>query len=107
MFVHPTVIFRSKIIDKIGAYPTNYKAAEDYAYFFNIIKVYNAANYPESLLDYIVDPKSISSQKRKLQVKSRIRVILHNFYFGFYPIYGLIRNIALYFVPFKYIGFNK
>ena len=34
MFVHPTVIFETSILDKVGFYPTNYKAAEDYAFFF-------------------------------------------------------------------------
>lgn len=98
MFVHPTVVFRSKILDIIGFYPTQYKAAEDYAFFFNIIKKFKAENYPEFLLDYVVDDKSISSSKRKTQVKSRIRIIIKNFYFGWYPIYGLIRNTLLLFV---------
>ena len=83
MFVHPSVVFRTEVLDEIGYYPTNYKAAEDYAFFFNIIKKFKSENYPEPLLDYVIDPKSISSTKRKLQVKSRIRVVLSNFYLGF------------------------
>ena len=95
MFVHPSVVFRSSIIENVGFYPTNYKAAEDYAYFFKIIEQFEVANLPEALLDYIIDDDSISSTKRKLQVKNRIKVILNNFYFGFYPIYGLLRNVLL------------
>jgi len=98
MFVHPSVVFRANIIDAVGYYPTNFKAAEDYAYFFNIIKKFKSENLPEILLDYIVDENSISSTKRKLQVKSRIRVIVKHFYLGFYPIIGLIRSVLLYFV---------
>ena len=98
MFVHPSVVFRTSIVDSVGYYPTNFKAAEDYAYFFNIIKKYKSENLPEILLDYIVDENSISSTKRKLQVKSRIRIILKHFYLGYYPIIGLFRSIILYFV---------
>jgi hypothetical protein len=94
-FVHPTVVFRSRIIDEIGYYPENYKYAEDYAYFFKIMKKYRIENYPEVLLDYVVSTESISSTKRKEQVMSRIKIIFDNFYFGFYPIYGLIRNSFL------------
>ena len=50
-------------------------------------------------MDYIVDPKSISTTKRKLQVKNRIKIVLEHFYFGFYPIYGLIRGVLLYMFP--------
>lgn len=101
MFVHPSVVFRKSIINNVGYYPTNYKAAEDYAFFFKIVNKYKSENLPEALLDYVVDDNSISSTKRKLQVKSRIRVILYNFNFGFYPIYGLLRNIMLYFISRK------
>ena len=95
MFVHPSVVFRSCIINKIGFYPLNFKAAEDYAFFFKIAKQFNTANIEEALLDYIIDHQSISSQKRKIQVKSRIKIIWKHFYFGYYPIYGLMRNILL------------
>ncbi|KAA1244328.1 glycosyltransferase [Aquimarina sp. RZ0] len=98
MFVHPSVVFQTSIIEDIGYYPINYKAAEDYAYFFNIINEFKSENFPEPLLDYIIDENSISSKKRKRQVYSRIRVILCNFSFGFYPIYGLFRNVLLLFI---------
>ncbi|WP_417876047.1 glycosyltransferase [Winogradskyella sediminis] len=101
MFVHPSVVFRKSILKNVGYYPTNYKAAEDYAFFFRIVNNYKSENLPEALLNYVIDDKSISSTKRKLQVKSRIRVILYNFRFGFYPIYGLVRNVLLYFISRK------
>lgn len=95
MFVHPTICFKSNILKNIGYYPTAYPAAEDYAFFFKVIKKYETANYPEYLVNIEVNSYGISSVKRRMQVKSRIRVIIDNFYFGFYPIYGLIRNILL------------
>ncbi|MBW1293912.1 glycosyltransferase [Aquimarina litoralis] len=94
-FIHPSVVFESSILSEIGLYPIAYPAAEDYAFFMNIVKKYKSENYPEVLMDYIVDPNSISSLKRKRQVKSRIKVILNNYYLGWYPSYGLLRNLLL------------
>ena len=68
-------------------------------FFFNAIKHFRCENYPELLMDYIVDPNSISTTKRKLQVKNRIKIVLEHFYFGFYPIYGLIRGYILLLLP--------
>lgn len=92
-FVHPTVIFNSEIFNTVGFYPEKYaKAAQDYAYFFQVMKHFQVGNLPEALLDYVLDENSISNKKRKLQVKNRINIIWDNFYFGLYPIMGLIRN---------------
>ena len=79
-------------------YPIEYKdAAQDYAFFFKVIKHFKCANMPEVMLDYIIDKNSISTKKRKLQVKNRIKIIAKNFKFGIYPIYGLLRSLVLYF----------
>lgn len=99
MFLNPSVIFYSEILDKVGNYPLKYRrASQDYAFFFKVIKHFKAENYPEILMYYVSDPNSISTKKRRLQVFNRIRVIFDNFYFGFYPIYGLFRNIPLLFM---------
>jgi len=101
-FVHPSIVIKKEVLNIIGKYPLNYKAAEDYAYFFEIVKKLKAENLAEELLIYEVAENSISSVKRKLQVRNRIRVILKHFYFGFYPIYGLFRNIILYYTSRKF-----
>ena len=101
MFIHPTVCFRLEILESIGYYPIDCPAAEDFAFFFKILNKYETANYPEYLVNVEIDPDGISGTKRKIQVKSRIQVVLDNFYFGFYPIYGLIRNLLLLFVSQK------
>jgi glycosyltransferase involved in cell wall biosynthesis len=106
-FVHPTVVFRAEIINVIGKYPTNRKAAEDYAFFFKVISRYKAENYPEILLDYIMSKNSISNKNRKKQVYNRIRVLLDNFYFGFTPVYAIARNLMLLMIPVKILTFMK
>ncbi len=99
MFVHPSVIIRTEVFSDIGVYNIKYsKAAQDFDLFFRIVKKYETANYPEALLIYEMSLNSISSRRRKLQVKNRINIIWDNFYFGFYPIYGIIRSYFLYFL---------
>lgn len=103
MHIHPTIMFRSIILDKIGLYPTKYKAVEDYAFFFNIIKHYKVANIDKVLVKCEINDTGISSVLRNKQARNRIKVILDNFYFGFYPIYGLLRGILLYILPLKFL----
>ena len=107
VFLHPSVMFSSSVLTETKHYPLNYFAAEDYAFFFKIIKMHKSENYPEILMDYLVDKNSISSKFRKQQVKSRIKVILQNFYCGIYPIYGIIRSVILLFYSRETINFIK
>lgn len=107
MFIHPTVMFRISAIEVIGIYPTNYKAAEDYAYFFEFVKRFETAIIPESLVKIQIDDIGISATKRKVQVRSRIRIIKNNFYFGFYPVAGLLRSYLLLYTPRKVINITK
>ncbi|KAB0494587.1 glycosyltransferase [Pseudomonas vancouverensis] len=104
-FTHPTVVFRSETLKSVGFYPTDAPAAEDYAYFFNIIKKHPASNIQESLIDCIIDPNGISTKKRKTQIRSRISVIVKNFNFNGYAIYGLIRSAMLLHTPRKFTVF--
>lgn len=94
-FVHPSVVFRVDLLPVVGLYPENRKAAEDYAFFFKIMKRFKVANIDEVLLNYVISSSSISSIKRKEQIKSRLKVIIDHFYLGFYPILGLLRNALL------------
>ncbi len=99
MFIHPSVMFRANVIEEIGLYPYDFPALEDHAYFFNMVNHYKTANIPKALINYEMNPESISNLKRKTQVKSRIRLIKKYFYFGYYPIAGLIRSYILFFFP--------
>jgi hypothetical protein len=101
MFIHASVVFRKEIINSVGDYPEEYKkgGVEDYAFLFKVIKKFKAVNIPEPLIYYTINSKGLSSKQRHWQVYNRIRVIYSNFYFGFYPIYGLLRNIPLLVFP--------
>lgn len=99
MHIHPTIMFRNSILKTIGLYPVAYKAAEDYAFFFNVINSFKVANINKVLVKCEINPNGISTLLRKKQAKNRIKLILKNFYFGFYPIYGLLRSFLLYVTP--------
>lgn len=107
MFLHPCVMFRIEVIYNVGKYPTKYKAAEDYAFFFSIVNQYTTHNLQDFLVKYEINPNGISLTKRKQQVISRIKIIIKHFYLGFWPIYGLFRNSLLLFMPNKFILFIK
>jgi len=99
MFIHPTIMFSNHILKKTGFYPTNYKAAEDFAFFFKVLKYYKVANINEFLVDCELNSNGISKVQRNSQAKNRIKIILENFYFGFYPIYGILRSLLLLILP--------
>ena len=98
-FIHPSVMFDNEIIKTVGKYPLNYTSAEDYGFFFKIVQHFETRNLQELLLIYEINPNGVSLSKRDEQIRSRLRLIKDNFYFGFFPIYGLFRNIILYYVP--------
>ncbi|NND62130.1 MAG: glycosyltransferase [Flavobacteriaceae bacterium] len=100
MFLNPSVVFRTEVISEVGNYPYKYRrASQDYAFFFNVVEKYKSENLPDVLMDYVVESHSISTTKRRLQVKNRIKVVLEHFYWGYYPIAGLMRGVFLYFLP--------
>lgn len=73
-FMHPAVMFRATAAQQIGHYPTQFPAAEDYAYFWLFMETGAVANLPDVLIDYEVDPGSISRTKRSRQIRSRMQV---------------------------------
>lgn len=99
MLIHPTLFFRIEVVLKVGLYPTEYKNAEDYAFFFKLLPYFKFANIDKELVQIELNPNGISNTGRIFQLKSRIRIIKENFYFGFYPIYGLVRAYTLLIVP--------
>lgn len=98
-FVNSSVIYYTSILEEIGLFPEEYQQnGEDYAFFFNVIERFKCENLPEVLLDYEVNPNSLSSLGRKDQVTARINIIKEKFKWGFYPIYGLVRSYILLYI---------
>lgn len=101
MFVHPSVMMRCASIKKTGVYSKKYPACEDYDLFFRLLSVGKGMNMPQPWVHYEVNSQSISSTKRKKQVRNRLKIIFKYFKFyeyGIYPYYGLVRNLILLFM---------
>lgn len=106
-FVHPSVMFKTDVVNTIGYYPENYTALEDHAYFFKIVKKFKVSIVEKVLLEYEINPLGISSLKRKEQTISRIKLLLNEFEFGIYPVIGLIRAGITFIIPQKVLIFIK
>lgn len=94
-FVHPSVVFRKAVLDEVGYYPVDFKYAEDFAYFMQISLHGKVENYPEALLNYYIAENSISTLRRKEQIKSRIRIIRKYKPFNGLRVLSMIRNYML------------
>lgn len=103
MFIHPSVMFDISILNEIKGYPFHYSSAEDYAFFFEIVKKFETSNLQQFLLYYEINPKGISQTKRNEQIKNRINIIRNNFYLGFWPILGILKNYILLIIPQKWV----
>jgi hypothetical protein len=99
MFVHSSVMFRVDAINTIGFYPTNYKHAEDYAYFFKFVKRYKTANIGIPLVNYEINPQGMSLKNRNIQARNRISIILDNWDNSAFALFGLFYNILVYITP--------
>ncbi|MCW3116353.1 MAG: glycosyl transferase family 2 [Chitinophagaceae bacterium] len=102
-FIHPTVIFRFDIVEKLGFYPAEYPHAEDYALFWEIMNVAPTAILPSYLVVCELNGDGISSANRIKQLHSRL-VIVRNFghTFGLKTL-GILKIKILMKIPYSFI----
>jgi len=103
VLIHPAVAFRTSVVSKVGFYPTNFPACEDYAWFMSICENGKVANIPEFLLEYVLSPGSISHRKRTAQTISKFRIVCKHFRFRTYCIYGLFKFGLLIILPYSLV----
>jgi hypothetical protein len=106
-FVHSSAMYRLDSIIKVGFYSLNYPALEDHAYFFKIIKVFKTFNVQNVLMECEISKNGVSIRRRKEQTRSRIKLILDEYKFGFYPTLGLFRAILTHILPQKLLILMK
>jgi glycosyltransferase involved in cell wall biosynthesis len=75
LFIHPTVMWRCEAMKQVARYPDNYPDAEDYGFFYQLLKQGECAIIPEYLVTCEINHKGISLSSRKKQLKSRIKVV--------------------------------
>ena len=106
-FVHPAVMYKVDTVLANGGYPTNYKAAEDYALFFKFVLVGKAANIPEPIILYEISSNSISSRNRRVQIWSRLRVLSTYAVSRRLLVFGVLRGLIAFLVPREAVAFIR
>lgn len=101
--LHPTVMFRSSVLQPSISYPNKYPYADDYALFYSLLKNTQAANLEEVLTKVVQSQGSISLQNRKKQLWSRIRIIYDNFFSSPYSVIGLLYTSIMMLLPYSMI----
>ena len=106
-FIHPTVMFKKEVLKSIGFYPYEFSHAEDYAFFWKILKKHTGEIIPEILVRISTNSESISSKHYKRQLKSRLKVVAN---FGTEKVnisLGKTMVLIRYLLPEKIIKFLK
>ena len=60
--IHPSILFRKGIIDRVGLYRPEYFPSEDYDFFFRIGQKFQLANLPDNLYLVRIRNQSITDQ---------------------------------------------
>lgn len=99
VFIHPTVMFRTEYVMKVGLYPGNFELAEDYALFWKLMK--EGLTFVDSrlLVTSRISKDGISYKNRGKQLIARQKVVN---YFGkslFLRLISIIRLGILFLVP--------
>jgi glycosyltransferase involved in cell wall biosynthesis len=71
--IHPSVMFRSEILEKVNGYP-NVPHVEDYAFWIEVSRHFDMANLPRFLLYYRTHGEKISVRKNSVQIKNHLEV---------------------------------
>ncbi len=99
-FVHSSVMFRTELINKLGKYSSDYKAAEDYELWARMLEVTAGYNLQQPLVQKEVNMGGISATKRKVQVGNRIRINLKYFdYLSLTSYLGVMKNCLMWLLP--------
>lgn len=99
-FIHPTVMFRTSILDEIGLYSEQFDHAEDFEFFFRIVRRHMTCNIPQPLVTVTMRDANISIRHYRRQLLSRMS-IQWKFFDWMEPLsyWGLLKSAALLTAP--------
>lgn len=103
LFVHPTVMWRSAVTAKVGLYPEHFPHAEDYGFFYTVLRQGRGAIIPEPLVACEINPSGISLSYRKEQLKSRMKVVRHFSSNGLLKMLGIAKLQLMLAIPYPLI----
>jgi glycosyltransferase involved in cell wall biosynthesis len=99
VFIHPTVIFRASLLRKTGYYPENFAYAEDYAFFWKLVKQGPSHILDEFLVNSEITSEGISFKNRQKQLAERAKVITEHGTNSLLKIAGKLRIKVLHILP--------
>jgi glycosyltransferase involved in cell wall biosynthesis len=99
VFIHPTVVFRASALQQINRYPTQFQYAEDYAFFWELIKLGRSHILNEFLVICAIDNKGISLKNRHKQLEVRAKIVAQYGTNHLLKIAGILRVKVLHIVP--------
>jgi glycosyltransferase involved in cell wall biosynthesis len=102
-FIHPTVMWRASMAEKVGRYPLHYPMAEDFAFFWLFVQQFNTANLSDVLVWAEVNPAGLSLRKRQQQLRSRLRLQWRYFDGRIRACYGILKTLLLMLLPYQWI----
>jgi glycosyltransferase involved in cell wall biosynthesis len=103
VFIHPTVMFRTNLLEVVGLYPTDFPYVEDYALFFKMLHKTKGAILNDVLVTCEINTKGISITNRQNQLKGRQKVVVEFGSGAFRKFLGICKLYALRVIPYKII----
>ena len=101
-FIHPSVMIRREVLDRVGYYDEELDGAEDYDLFLRIAKDYKVENIPEILLRYRIAETSVSWREMKkteiAAIRARLKALTHYHYPLWQAVY-LVKPVLSFLVP--------
>jgi glycosyltransferase involved in cell wall biosynthesis len=77
-FRHSTFFIRTRVLAERGSYDVAFDGGEDYELLLRLAKSGRIDCLPETLIDYVVDPKGISETRRARQLRRRLKAPLRH-----------------------------
>jgi glycosyltransferase involved in cell wall biosynthesis len=103
VFIHPTVMFRTKLIDITGPYPYDYSYAEDYAFFWKLLQQAEGVILNQYLVTCALNSAGISLANRKAQLHSRQKVVNDFGTSHILKTVGILKLKLMRYIPYKLI----
>ena len=75
VFIHPTVIFPTALLKVVGYYPEGFEHAEDYAFFWKLIKIKQSFVFDKFLVICELNKRGISYRNKRKQLVARGKVV--------------------------------
>lgn len=73
-FIHPSVMIRKSVFEKVGLYSEHFKHIEDYELWTRVLAHFKTANIQEFLLKYRITGNGVTRKNRKIMLLKGVMV---------------------------------